>query len=152
MPVLGSILPSNLNQIARAIAIVESAMRQRIGVLGLSFKPATDDVRESPTITLIETLVGRGYEVAVYDEIVNPAKLIGANRAFLERALPHIASLMQSSIEDVIQKSEVIVVANGSPAFAQVAELLREDQVLIDLVGSAKHHTNMRGSYEGICW
>ena len=151
-PLLSAILPSNQHQIGRAIELVESTMRHRIGVLGLSFKPATDDVRESPTITLIETLVGRGYQVSIYDEIVDPEKLIGANRAFLERALPHIASLMRCSLEEVVQEADVVVIANGSPGFDRVPQLLRNDQVLIDLVGIAKDHDNMRGNYEGICW
>jgi len=150
-PVLSAIMPSNQGQVERAIELVENTMRQRIGVLGLSFKPATDDVRESPTIVLIETLVGRGYEVSVYDEIVDPEKLIGVNRAFLQRALPHIASLMRDSLEEVIQGTEVVVIANGSPGFRRVPELLREGQFLIDLVGMAKGSTN-RGNYEGICW
>lgn len=151
-PVLSAILPSNQVQIARAIGLVESTMRQKIGVLGLSFKAATDDVRESPIITLIETLVGRGYEVSVYDEILDPEKLIGANRAFLERALPHVASLMRCSLEELVQEADVIVVANGSPGFRRVPQLLRDDQILIDLVGIAKDRDGMRGNYEGICW
>jgi GDP-mannose 6-dehydrogenase len=151
-PVISAILPSNKVQIDRAIELVERTTRHKVGVLGLSFKPATDDVRESPTITLIETLVGRGYEVSVFDEIVDPEKLIGVNRAFLERALPHIASLIRRSLEEVIQEAEVVVIANGSPGFCQVTKLLRDDQILIDLVGIAKDHQNTGGSYEGIGW
>jgi GDP-mannose 6-dehydrogenase len=151
-PLLSAILPSNQRQVERAIELVERADRHRVGVLGLSFKPATDDVRESPTITLVETLVGRGYEVSIYDEIVDPEKLIGVNRAFLERALPHIASHMRSSMEQVIEAAEVLVIANASPCFQRVPELLRSDQVLIDLVGIARGHPDLRGAYEGICW
>lgn len=151
-PVLNAILPSNQYQLGRAIELVENTARQRIGVLGLSFKPDTDDVRESPTITLIETLVGRGYQVSVYDEIIDPEKLIGVNRAFLERALPHVASLIRHSLEEVIQDVEVVVLANGSPSFSRVPKLLHEDQILIDLVGIAKDQHEIRGSYEGICW
>lgn len=151
-PVLSAILPSNQGQLGRAIEMVESTQRQRIGVLGLSFKPDTDDVRESPTITLIETLVGRGYQVAVYDEIIDPEKLIGVNRAFLERALPHVASLIRHSLEAVVREADVVVIANGSPGFSRVPQLLNEDQILIDLVGIAKDHNDGRGNYEGICW
>jgi GDP-mannose 6-dehydrogenase len=152
VPVISAILPSNQHQIERAIELVESTKCHRIGVLGLSFKPATDDVRESPTINLIETLVGRGNQVSVYDEIVDPGKLIGANRTFLERELPHIASLMRYSLEEVIQEVDVVVIANGSSGFTRVPLLLRDDQILIDLVGIIKDHNNMRGNYEGICW
>lgn len=151
-PVLNAILPSNQYQLQRAIELVESTTRHRIGVLGLSFKPATDDVRESPTITLIETLVGRGYEVSVYDEIVDPEKLIGVNRAFLERQLPHVVSLMRHSLEEVVQEVDVVIIANGSPGFYRVPQLLRNDQILIDLVGIAKDQNDMQGTYEGICW
>jgi GDP-mannose 6-dehydrogenase len=151
-PVLSAILPSNQYQIARAIEMVEGTGSQKIAILGLSFKPATDDVRESPTITLIETLVGKGYTVFVFDEIVDPEKLIGINRAFLEGALPHIASLIRHSLEDVIQEAEVVVIANGSPKFRQVLQLLRRDQILIDLVGIAKNHDVVGGCYEGIGW
>ena len=105
-PVLNAILERNQKQIQRGIDLVERTGRHRIGVLGLSFKPHTDDVRESPAISLIETLVGRGYQVSVYDHVVEPAKLIGANRAFLERELPHIASLMRSSLEAVVKDAE----------------------------------------------
>lgn len=152
VPVLNAILPSNQHQIGRAIELVENTMCHRVGVLGLSFKPATDDVRESPTIALVETLVGRGYQVSVYDDIVDPERLIGANRAFLERALPHIASLMRGSLDEVVQEADVVVIANGSPGFHRVPELLRDDQVLIDLVGVARDQNSVRGSYEGICW
>jgi GDP-mannose 6-dehydrogenase len=151
-PVLSAILPSNQYQIARAIELVENTLLHKIGILGLSFKPATDDVRESPTIALIETLVGRGYEVSLYDEIVDPEKLIGVNRAFLERALPHIASLIRQSMGDVIRESEVVVIANGSPGFSRVPQFIRDDQILIDLVGIAKDAQGMKGQYEGICW
>ena len=151
-PVLNAILASNQHQIERAIQLVESKNCHRIGVLGLSFKPDTDDVRESPSIPLIETLIGRGYEVAIYDEIVDPEKLIGVNRAFLERALPHIASIMRDSLENVIQEADVLIITNGSPSFRRVPQLMRNDQVLIDLVGIAKDHNNKEARYEGICW
>lgn len=151
-PVLSAILPSNKYQLERAVELVESTLCNRIGVLGLSFKPATDDVRESPTISLIETLVGRGYQVSVYDEIVDPEKLIGVNRAFLERQLPHVASLMRHSLEEVVQEVEVVIIANASPGFHRVPQLLSDDQILIDLVGIGKDHKDMRGTYEGICW
>jgi GDP-mannose 6-dehydrogenase len=149
---LGSLLPSNQAQIERAIALVENTGGKKVGVLGLSFKAGTDDVRESPIVPLIETLVGRGYQVSVYDEKVELVTLIGANRLFLERELPHIALLMGSSLAEVVARAEVVVVANGSAAFRQVPRLMREDQVLIDLVGITRSNGDMRGMYEGICW
>jgi GDP-mannose 6-dehydrogenase len=151
-PVLQSVLRSNQEQIERGVALVENAGRQRVGILGLSFKAGTDDVRESPVVPLIETLVGRGYRVSVYDDKVEPDRLIGANKSFLERELPHIALLMRPSIEQVVTEAEVVVVANGSAAFRRVPRLMREDQILIDLVGAVWRHDEMRGVYEGICW
>jgi len=152
LPLLSAVVQSNQKQIQRGIELVENIGRRKIGVLGLSFKPGTDDIRESPTIALIETLVGRGYEVSIYDEKVEPSKLIGANRAFLERELPHIASLMRTSIDEVVSLAEVVVIANSSTAFCHVPQLMRDGQVLIDLVGIAKNVDQVQGEYEGICW
>jgi GDP-mannose 6-dehydrogenase len=134
-PVLSSVLPSNQRQIQRAIELVEETGRRKIGILGLSFKAGTDDLRESPVVHLVEALVGKGYQVKIVDEQVDLARLAGANKSFLERELPHIATLMQSSIEEVVTPSEVIVIGNGNARFREVRSLLREDQVLIDLVG-----------------
>jgi GDP-mannose 6-dehydrogenase len=90
--------------------------------------------------------------VSVYDEAVNPAKLIGANKSFLERELPHIASLMRPTIDAVLDEAEVVVVTNGSEAFRRVPQRIRDDQVLIDVAGVTNGHRQIRGSYEGICW
>ena len=135
VPLLSAVLESNHLQIHRGIALVEQTGRKRIGVLGLSFKAGTDDVRESPSVPLVETLLGRGYQVRVYDEHVRPDRLIGANKTYLNRELPHIASLMCSSVEEVVAMAEVVVIANGTPGFRRVPELLRADQILIDLIG-----------------
>src|SRR5436309_6873872 len=104
-PMLSGALRSNQQQIERGIRMVESTGRKKIGVLGLSFKASTDDVRESPVVALVETLVGRGYQVCIYDDKVDPSRLVGANRLFLERELPHIASLMRPSIDDVTSEA-----------------------------------------------
>ena len=151
-PLLEAILSSNERHIRRGIEMVERTKRKNIGVLGLSFKAGTDDVRESPVIPLVETLVGRGYRVRIYDEHLQLNKLTGANKAFLEKEIPHIASLMRTSIDEVVPEVEVVVVTNGSPAFQHVPELIREDQVLIDLVGTTRRNGKTRGTYEGICW
>jgi GDP-mannose 6-dehydrogenase len=90
--------------------------------------------------------------VCVYDENVEPSRLIGANRSFLERELPHIASLMRPSIEAVTSEAEVVVVTNSSPAFCAVGRSLREEQILIDLAGTARLNGHSRGVYEGINW
>jgi GDP-mannose 6-dehydrogenase len=152
-PVLGEVLNSNQQQIQAGIDMIEKTGRKSIGVLGLSFKAQTDDVRESPVVPIIETLLGRGYSIKVYDENVVPDQLIGSNRAFLNRELPHIASLMRKTIHEVIDDSEVLVVTNGSSAFREIATVAREDQIIVDFVGNSKHSSKERnGNYRGICW
>jgi len=137
LPLLNAALESNGRQIQQGIERIERTGRKRIGVLGLSFKAGTDDVRESPSVPLVETLVGRGYQVRVYDECVKLERLMGTNKVYLDRDLPHIASLMCASIEEILTIAEVVVIANGTPAFGRVPALLRSDQILIDLVGLA---------------
>lgn len=151
-PLLSSLLPSNRLQIEKSIRLVEQTGRRKIAVLGLSFKADTDDVRESPTITLIETLVGRGYQIRVYDEHVQIDLLTGANKSFLEAELPHIASLMRNSLQDAVNGAEVVVIANGGKTYRQLVGRLQSDQILIDLVGVVEpgHVPNER--YDGICW
>ena len=152
VPLLRALMTSNRMQVERVIHMIEDTGYKRIGVLGLSFKAGTDDVRESPAIPLVETLVGRGYELSIFDEDVRVENLIGANRQFLEREIPHIASLMTASLEDVVSRCDVLVVANDSPSFSALPHLLRKDQILIDLVGIDEGHESMGGSYEGVCW
>ena len=135
-PLLSAIVLSNREQIARAIERVEESGRRAIGVLGLAFKAGTDDVRESPVVSLVETLIGRGYRVSLYDELVDPDQLTGANRSFLRREIPHIAALMRPSIDAVVAEAEVVVVANQAERFRHVPELMRPDQLLIDLAGA----------------
>jgi GDP-mannose 6-dehydrogenase len=134
-PLLSAVTNSNQQQIQRGIRRVEETGCRKIGVLGLSFKAGTDDVRESPVVSLVETLIGRGYQVSVYDDLVEPARLTGANKSFLEREIPHIAALMRPSIDAVIAEAEVVVVANRTAAFRAVHQSMRPGQALVDLVG-----------------
>lgn len=152
LPLITATLASNQQHIQRGIELIEKTGHKKIGVLGLSFKSGTDDVRESPIVPLIETLVGRGYHVSIYDEQVELSRLVGANKSFLEQEIPHIASLLRPSIEDVVSQTDVIVVANGSSVFGQVPGMMQKNQVLIDLIGSTRNNGTMRGKYEGICW
>ncbi len=151
-PLLNAVLTSNRQHIGRGIKLIEDTGRKKIGILGLSFKTGTDDVRESPVVPLIETLVGRGFQVQVYDEQVELSRLIGANKSFLEREIPHIASLMRSSLDEVVTHNEVVVITNGSTTFHHVPHLIRQDQILIDLVGIVRKNGELQGGYEGICW
>ena len=151
-PVLSAVMLSNQKQVELGIKMIERTGCKKIGILGLSFKAGTDDLRESPIVTLAETLLGKGYQIRIFDEKLQLSRLMGANKLYLEKELPHIASLMSTSIEKLITNSEVIVVANGGKTFSQVPNLLHHDQTIIDLVGIAKNHVQTQAVYEGIGW
>jgi GDP-mannose 6-dehydrogenase len=152
LPVLEAILPSNERQVRRGFELVKQAGCKKVGVLGFSFKAGTDDLRESPLVELIETLVGKGYDIKIYDRNVSLARLQGANRAYIEREIPHIATLMCNSIEEVLADSEVIVLGNKAPEFARALQQVREDQVVIDLVRISQEIDELDGQYVGVCW
>jgi GDP-mannose 6-dehydrogenase len=151
VPVLSAILPSNRLQIERAIDLVSRTGKKRIGVLGFSFKAGTDDLRESPMVTLIETLIGKGYQLSIYDRDVSVARLFGANKEYIEREIPHISQLMRESISQVVEGADVIVIGNKSEEFRQIESQVREGQVIIDLV-RLFDRPSTADSYEGICW
>ena len=150
VPVLSAILPSNRLQIERAIEMVVRSGKKRVGVLGFSFKAGTDDLRESPIVTLIETLIGKGFELAIYDRHVSVAKLVGANKEYIEREIPHISKLMRSDIDGVLNDSDIVIIGNQGEEFRGVAERLRDGQQLIDLVRLYDRTSNE--NYQGICW
>jgi GDP-mannose 6-dehydrogenase len=135
VPMLGGILPSNRLQAERAIEKVLSSGRRRIGMIGLSFKTGTDDLRESPLVILAEQLIGKGLNLLVYDPEVHLSRLLGANRRFIESHIPHIGSLMRPEIEQVIAESELLVVGlNHAAVFEALRRHVREDQIVLDLV------------------
>src|SRR5581483_10365850 len=150
-PVLESILLSNRQQIQIAYQMIKRTGCKRVGVLGFSFKAGTDDLRESPMVELIEQLIGKGYHVKVYDRNVSLANLQGANRAYIEKEIPHIASLMASDVDKVLEHAEVVVIGNKATEFRTVLPRLREDQILIDLVRIVRG-TPSNEHYQGICW
>ncbi len=150
--VLASILPANDRQIDAAYQMIRRSESKRVGVLGFSFKAGTDDLRESPMVTLIEQLIGKGYQVRVYDRNVSLANLTGANRAYIEREIPHIASLMADEMDTVLAESDIVVIGNKAPEFAEVLGRLREDQQLIDLVRIECDGWQDDPRYHGLCW
>ncbi|MBV8813719.1 MAG: UDP-glucose/GDP-mannose dehydrogenase family protein [Verrucomicrobia bacterium] len=152
IPMLNSLLESNRLQVARAIDQVTKTGKNRIGVLGLSFKAGTDDLRESPIVSLIESLIGKGYAISIYDEEVSLARIRGANKRYIEHSIPHIASLLRERIQDVIEESEVLVVAKKGKSFEENVAGLNHGSVVIDLVRIFSDRSRQPVNYEGICW
>ena len=150
-PILASLLESNDEQKRIAFELVRRTGKKKIGVLGMSFKPDTDDLRESPSVELIEALIGKGFDVAIYDKNVSMARLIGANRAYIEKEIPHVSRLLRPEIRDVEAHAEVLVVTTRDPDFLAIAERLPRGKTLIDLVGLVAPG-KAPASYEGICW
>ena len=152
LPVLASLLQSNRLQIDLVLNLVRRTGKNRIGVLGLSFKAGTDDLRESPIVTLIETLIGKGYKVTIYDEEVSLARLIGANKRYIEQSIPHISSLMVSSARQAVEASEVVVVSKKTKEFRDEINNRQAGTTVIDLVRVLPALSGDPNSYEGICW
>jgi GDP-mannose 6-dehydrogenase len=152
LPVLQSVLRSNQLQIQHAIDQVVETGKKRVGLLGFSFKAGTDDLRESPMVILAETLLGKGFDLRIYDKNVLLARLTGSNKEYIERQIPHLSKLLCNSIDDVIDDSDVIVVGNAGPEFSEALARCRADQHVIDLVRIPMDHGDMKANYQGICW
>ncbi|MEW6443885.1 MAG: nucleotide sugar dehydrogenase [bacterium] len=152
LPVLAALLPSNELQVREAFALVERTGKRKIGVLGMSFKPGTDDLRESPMVELIEKLIGKGYEIAIYDREVSLARLVGANKKYIELAIPHIASLMKSSLSEVLEHGEVIVIGNRTTEIDNAAGRLDPGKIILDLVRAPDVMRRKDVFYQGLCW
>lgn len=151
-PILAATLESNVAQINHAFDMIMAHGKKRVGVLGLAFKAGTDDLRESPNVTLIERLIGKGVQLAIYDREVSQARLIGSNREYIEREIPHIWSLMRPGIDEVLNESEVVVIGNGSQEFRDASRVLGDSRTVIDLVRVFGDRRSDGGRYEGICW
>ena len=151
LPLLNAILPSNAQQLDRAFQLVADAGSRQVGVLGLAFKAGTDDLRESPMVEVVERLIGKGYDVRVYDANVNLAKLVGANKSYILDQIPHISDLMVSSVEEVLDHARTVVIGNRDPAFQAVADRPRPGHGIVDLVRVVDRRSDGDG-YDGICW
>ena len=152
MPLLNSVLGSNRLQVQHAIDRIVDTGRKRIGLLGFSFKAGTDDLRESPMVILAEALLGKGYQLCIYDRNVSLARLVGANKQYINEQIPHLSQHLCESIDEVIDQSDVIVVGNGSPEFSAAVERCRPDQIVIDLVRIPLDFSQVSAQYDGICW
>jgi GDP-mannose 6-dehydrogenase len=151
LPIMNAILPSNELQVAKGVQLITEKGHKKIGVLGFSFKAGTDDLRESPMIDVIERLIGKGYDLRIYDKNVNLARLVGANRDFILNHIPHISRLMVGRIDAVLDHAQTIVVGNKDPEFQGVIDRLRDGQNLVDFVRVTSHRSE-NGKYDGICW
>jgi len=137
VPLMSAILPSNEAQIRAAVEAVLRTRRRRVGVVGLSFKPGTDDLRESPMVVLVETLIGKGCDVRILDRSVSIARLVGANRRYIREEIPHIASLMCGSAQALLAHAEVIVITRPGEEAASVLADAKHGHVVIDLTRGA---------------
>jgi GDP-mannose 6-dehydrogenase len=151
LPILNNILHSNHLQVKLAFQMVINKGFKKIGILGFSFKAGTDDLRESPIVELIEKLIGKGYDIRIYDRNVNLARLVGANRDYLLNHIPHIEKLMVSNIEDALQHGETIIIGNNSSEFNDIFSRIKESQNIIDLVRINDIDLQQK-NYDGICW
>lgn len=152
LPMLANVLPSNVAHIEHAIETVLSTGKRSVGMIGLSFKSGTDDLRESPFVVMAERFIGKGLQLCIYDPQVNVARLIGANRRFIQETIPHIASLMSTDLEKLIKESDVLVVAMKTPEVISALEAhTRPDQILLDLA-VLPNRDAFAAQYQGMCW
>ncbi len=151
LPIMTSILPSNELQVTRGLQLIMEGGSKRVGILGFSFKAGTDDLRESPMIEIIERLIGKGYDLRIFDRNVNLAKLVGANRDFILNRIPHISRLMVNGIEGVLDHAQTIVIGNKDPEFENVLGRLHDGQHVVDFVRITDRRSD-NGKYDGICW
>ena len=151
LPIMTSILPSNELQVARGLQLIMANGHKRVGILGFSFKAGTDDLRESPMIEIIERLIGKGYDLRIFDKNVNLASLVGANKDFILNRIPHISRLMVHGIDEVLGHAETVVIGNKDPDFHNMLARLHKGQRLVDFVRITTDRSQ-NGKYDGICW
>jgi len=153
LPLFQSILRSNDEHLERAVEMVLATGKKKIGMLGLSFKAATDDLRESPHVQLVKRLLGEGRQVRIWDDNVSLGRLIGSNRQYIDEVIPHIGSLLSTTLEDVLEDAEVVVIGTRGLAPEELRRSLRPEQIVIDLVNLERGSRPITsGGYEGICW
>jgi GDP-mannose 6-dehydrogenase len=152
LPMLGAVLETNRKQVEVALNLIRQTGKRRVGVLGLSFKGGSDDLRESPIVVLIESLIGKGHKLAIYDEEVALARLVGANKYYIEQAIPHISSLMVPSPKEVIEASDVVVIGKDNPQIQEAVANHSDSKLLIDLIRLPPEAVKASPNYQGICW
>ena len=153
LPLFDSIMPSNEEHLARAVEMVLQTGKRKIGMLGLSFKAATDDLRESPQVQLVKRLIAEGREIQIWDDNVSLGRLIGSNREYIEQVIPHIGLLLNANLEEVLKDAEVVVIGTRDLNWDSLKNSIRRDQEVIDLVNLEKsRRPQITSAYKGICW
>ncbi len=152
LPLIRAVMPSNRQQIQQALDQVLETGRSRIGLMGLSFKAGTDDLRESPMVILAETLLGKGCRLRIFDRNVLVSRLTGANRAYIEQQIPHLAALMCDTVDELIADADLLVIGNGAEEFGDALTRTRPDQVVLDLVRLRCDLSRVPAEYRGLCW
>ncbi len=152
IPVLTGMLPSNRLHVEHATDMILERGERAIGIIGLSFKSGTDDLRESPLVDLVERLIGKGMNLKIYDPEVRISQLMGANKRYIEEVVPHIGTLMCESVEEAMQDASIVVVGlSGKEIMDELRKHARDEQFILDLVGIAEAE-RPKGEYRGICW
>lgn len=149
--IISSVISSNKNQVDEALRMIFATKKKKVGMLGLAFKAGTDDLRESPLVTIAETLIGKGYDLMIYDKNVSLARLTGANKAYIEKEIPHISNLLAGSMDEVYSLSDVLIIGSKDPDFEYLANL-DTDKMVIDLVRITDDLSDTGPKYQGICW
>lgn len=151
MPLLAGTLATNDLVISEVVDRVVACDSRKVALLGLSFKADTDDLRESPNVELAERLIGKGFEVQVYDQVVNPDRLVGANRRYVESKLPHLHRLLARAPGEALSGADVAVVSTSAPIVTE-ALLAASPPHLIDLIGRLGPDVESLPGYEGLGW
>jgi GDP-mannose 6-dehydrogenase len=149
-PLIGSLMRSNAIQVQNAFDIIAGYDKRKVALLGLSFKAGTDDLRESPLVELAEMLIGKGYDLSIFDRNVEYARVYGANKDYIESKIPHVSSLLSSDFDAVVDNADIIVLGNSDMHFAPLAQQALHGKHVVDLVGFMP--TASRAGSEGICW
>jgi GDP-mannose 6-dehydrogenase len=153
LPLLESILPGNDEHLQRAVDLVLQTKKRKVAMLGLSFKTATDDLRESPQVQLVKRLLGEGCEIKIWDDNVSLGRLIGSNREYIEQIIPHIGSLLKTNLQEVVSDAEVIVIGTRGLDRELLQKSLGPAHIVIDLVNLEKsRRIQSHAAYKGICW
>lgn len=151
LPLLENTAATNAAHQELFVSLIEGKAKRRIGFLGLAFKANTDDLRGSPMVAAAETLLGHGHELSIYDPHINLSRLIGANEQQIQARMPHLAQLLRQDAREVLQSSDVLVVSQKCVPFEALAEMARQEQIVIDVCGWRELST-LSWQYEGICW